>query len=197
MQANGHAEAGILSSLGNDEVVEFGGASRNVCRACYAELSGSDIVNCMVDQLPEVGDLIYVWCEPRQGRVARITASDVFIEWPWGERDVSSRYRWDGTMALLRRDSDPEWANTPWRLSPKAPGLHVGDSCVVFIPRTLVHVDRVERYDPSFDIGWLPAPTAGLEVVEAHLKDVPNAGYTLYLGGAEPVNVEPGGSPRA
>lgn len=42
VQGAGHAEETILNNLGPDEVVGFGGTSRNICRdTCYPMLNGN------------------------------------------------------------------------------------------------------------------------------------------------------------
>jgi RHS repeat-associated protein len=42
-RGDGHAEMGVLNTLGENEVIEFGGTSRNVCWDCYRSLSDPDI----------------------------------------------------------------------------------------------------------------------------------------------------------
>jgi large repetitive protein len=45
VRAAGHAEEGIISSLGKHDVVEFGGISRNICRdVCYPLLNYPGLV---------------------------------------------------------------------------------------------------------------------------------------------------------
>jgi hypothetical protein len=43
VQGDGHAEMGIFNSLADNEVLDFGGTSRNVCCDCYSQLDGPDI----------------------------------------------------------------------------------------------------------------------------------------------------------
>ena len=45
MPGVGHAEEGIINSLGPDEFVEFGGTSRNICEeVCYPLLDQRGLV---------------------------------------------------------------------------------------------------------------------------------------------------------
>ncbi|WUD77059.1 hypothetical protein OG937_37820 [Streptomyces sp. NBC_00510] len=66
------------------------------------------------------------------------------------------------------------------------------------IPPTRLYVGHYEEYDPPRNLGWAPAPTAGLYVVpperwDVNVEDVDmeDAGYMLYLRGAEPIQWEP------
>jgi Pretoxin HINT domain len=40
----GHAKAGIINSLTGNDMIEFGGTSRNICWECYSQLQGPDVV---------------------------------------------------------------------------------------------------------------------------------------------------------
>ncbi|KAB2976809.1 hypothetical protein F8R89_35220 [Streptomyces sp. SS1-1] len=115
----------------------------------------------------------------------------ITLEWPWGAIDTSSAFRWDGRVALPHGDAHPEWS--PFRLEPAASTLRVGDMCTVSIPPTRLYVGHFEEYDPPRNLGWAPPPTAGLYVVppERTGMDMEYAGYTLYLGGSDPIRVEP------
>lgn len=140
---------------------------------------------------PQAGDEIYTSCEPATARVHDVSRYFVFIEWPWRVwDDTSTQFRWSGRLSLPRDDSSEEWQNTAWRVEPNASQLAAGDTCKVFIPRTLVHVYKAEAYDAPLNLGWTPGPTLGLAVVRPELKDRPEAIFTLYLGGADPVEFE-------
>lgn len=56
-----------------------------------------------------------------------------------------------------------------------------------------VALPHSEEYDPPHNFGRAPASTAGIYVVPPERTDVDmeDAGYMLYLGGAEPIHVEP------
>lgn len=138
----------------------------------------------------QVGDELIIACEPADAVVAKIAHSYVFIRWPWRELDQTSRAKWDGTVALPRIESSQEWGNTPWRVEPSSGELKVGDSCMVGIPPTRVIVRNVKIFDPPRSLGWLPKPTAGADVVEVGRQDDEEAGYMIYLDGAEPISFE-------
>ncbi|GAA3885165.1 hypothetical protein ACGFYM_41935 [Streptomyces sp. NPDC048231] len=61
------------------------------------------------------------------------------------------------------------------------------------IPPTRLYVGHYEEYDPPRHLGWAPAPTAGIYVIPPERMDVDleDAGCMLYLGGADPLHVEP------
>ncbi|MEU1540617.1 hypothetical protein ABZ461_21365 [Actinacidiphila glaucinigra] len=64
------------------------------------------------------------------------------------------------------------------------------------IPPTRLYVGHYEKYDPPRNLGWTPAPTAGIHVIppERMDMDLEDAGCMLYLGGADPIRVEPAGT---
>jgi hypothetical protein len=139
----------------------------------------------------QAGDELIISCEPADAVITKVTNHYVFIQWPWRARDQSSRAKWDGTLALPRIEASHEWANTPWRVDPSPEELEVGMSCMVGIPRTTVLVRRVYEYDPPRSLGWLPKPTAGVGVVEVGSRqEDEEAGYLVYLDGAEPIVFE-------
>lgn len=138
----------------------------------------------------ESGERLAVYCEPVDARVVKVTRRHVYVEWPWREPDVGTRMQWDGTMVFPLDPSNPDWANTPWRLEPDPEELSAGGACLVGIPRTVVKVERVHHFDPPLVVGWIPRPTMGLEVVDERLEGDEEAGYMLYLGGPEPIEIE-------
>jgi hypothetical protein len=103
-----------------------------------------------------------------------------------GVIDHSSNFRWDGTYNLPCDEAHPEWV--PYQLEPAAPELHAGDVCTVSIPPTRLFY---EAYDPPRNLGWVPAPTAGIYVVPPENRDEEDAGCMLYLDGAEPIRIDP------
>jgi hypothetical protein len=128
-------------------------------------------------------------CEPAEARVARVSRWYVFIEWPWRKADPGSRFRWNGHVALPQDAESSEWAKTPWRAEPATHELEVGDACRIGIPSTRVTVRAVHNYVPGRDLGWLPRPTPGLSVVPIGDEGAEEAGYLVYLDGAEPISV--------
>ncbi|MCF1594561.1 hypothetical protein [Streptomyces muensis] len=62
------------------------------------------------------------------------------------------------------------------------------------IPPTRLCVGHYEEYDPPRDFGWVPTPAVGIYVVPPESFDMEDvdetAGCMLYLGGAEPHQVE-------
>ncbi|MFF9815813.1 hypothetical protein [Streptomyces sp. NPDC014006] len=139
--------------------------------------------------IPQVGDEVIVSCEPASARVVSANARYVTVEWPWGEIDNSSNFRWDGTTALPCGESVGEWV--PYQVQPAASELSAGDVCTVSIPPTRLYVGHYEEYNPPRNLGWSPAPTAGIYVLPLDKSDDEDAGCMLYLGGADPVRVEP------
>jgi hypothetical protein len=146
----------------------------------------------MPDSDFRAGELLTLACEPADACIASVSSGYVYIEWPWREVDPGSRFRWNGQVALPWDAGSREWVNTPWRTEPDVGELETGDTCWVGIPPTRVVVRAVLRYSPARDLGWLPRPTLGLSVVAAGDKDDDEAGYLVYLDGAEPVSVTRG-----
>lgn len=139
---------------------------------------------------PRIGDEVIVSCKPATARVAEVDRY-IILEWPWRAIDNSSNFRWNGQVALPYGDSHQEWS--PYRLEAAASAVRVGDVCTVSIPPTRLYVEHYEEYDPPRSLGWAPAPTAGIYVVPPERMDVDmeDVGYMLYLGGADPIHVEP------
>jgi hypothetical protein len=140
--------------------------------------------------VPRIGDEVIVTCEPAVARLVKVDRRYCYLEWPWRTIDNSSHVRWNGQVALPYGDSHQEWS--PYRLEPMGPALRAGGDCAVSIPPTRLYVAHYEEYDPPRHLGWAPAPTAGIYVVPPERMDVDwdDAGYMLYLGGAEPIHVE-------
>ncbi|MGQ5226395.1 hypothetical protein ACWDLL_03840 [Streptomyces griseoincarnatus] len=105
--------------------------------------------------------------------------------------DDSSGFRWDGTSALPYGDAHAEWV--PYRIEPAAAELRAGDTCTVSIPPTRLRVGHYEEYDPPRHLGWSPAPMAEIHALPPEKSDDEKAGCMLYLGGAEPIRLEPVG----
>lgn len=137
-----------------------------------------------------VGDLLEISAEAFDARVGGTTRQRVLIDWPWWEADPDSANSWDGTVGFPRDPDAYDWGNTPWRLEPDPSELETGDACFVGIPPTEVRVTGIERYDPPADFGFLPRPEYVLEVVPTDLVDDDEAGYVIYLNGAEPIKLE-------
>jgi hypothetical protein len=163
----------------------LGRARRQLAAAGLIEGAGE----CLREGDFRAGEPVMLACEPADAHVARVSGGYAFIEWPWREADPGSRFRWNGQVALPRDAGSREWANTPWRVEPGAGELEAGDACRVGIPPTRVIVRAVRGYVPARDVGWLPRPTLGLSVVPAGDEDDEEAGYLVYLDGAEPVCV--------
>ena len=138
-----------------------------------------------------VGDEVIVSCEAATARVVE-KHRYIVVEWPWRTADHSLNVRWNGQVALPYGDSHQEWS--PYRLEPAAFALRPGDVCTVSIPPTRLYVGHYEKYDPPRNLGWTPAPTAGIHVIppERMDMDLEDAGCMLYLGGA--TTTRPGSS---
>jgi hypothetical protein len=141
------------------------------------------------DMAPRVGDEVIVSCESASARVVAKDLRYITLEWPWGVVDNSSKFRWDGKMHLPVDDSTAEW--TPFLMEPEPAQLRVGDVCTISIPPMRLHVGHYEEYDPPRNLGWAPAPVAGIYVMPPESAEIEDSGCMLYLGGAEPIRVQP------
>ena len=139
----------------------------------------------------QAGDHLLLECAPVDAEVSKVAGSYAFIEWPWREVDMESRLRWNGQVAFPRSSDSFEWLNTPWRIEPDVEMLEEGDACMVGISPTRVIVRAVHQFDPAKDLGWLPRPSVGLSVVPVgDFEGDDEAGYMIYLDGAEPIIVQ-------
>jgi hypothetical protein len=137
-----------------------------------------------------VGDELLLECLPADARVVTVTDRYAFVEWPWREIDPASARKWNGLVAFPRDPDSLEWANTPWRLEPNPEELESGSTCRVGIPSTVVLVRSIRLFDPPRDLGWLPRPTTGLDVVIAGADQFDeDSGFLIYLDGAEPLSI--------
>ncbi|MFI8501212.1 hypothetical protein ACIGFK_22355 [Streptomyces sp. NPDC085524] len=140
-----------------------------------------------------IGDVLRVSCPPTQARVANVSRFDIAVEWPWGEIDPQSRFRWNGQRAFATSPDAPDWTTSLFRTDPEPWNLSVGDNCLVGIPETLVRITDIGRYDPPQDVGWLPRPHTLLGVVPADYPDetvTEDDVDTIYIDSAAPVTIE-------
>lgn len=145
-----------------------------------------------MENLFEVGEVVGLECLPEDARVVQADGKYLYVKWPWGSIDPDSNYKWDGLRAFPVDPQSFEWTNTPWRLEPAPNELSPGDVCMIGIPYSRVLVRGVRRFDPPRDCGSLPRPSSALSVVPlGEFQDDEEAGYLVYLDGAEPVNVLP------
>ncbi|MER7676282.1 hypothetical protein [Streptomyces sp. NPDC096934] len=141
----------------------------------------------------QVGDILRVSCPQAQTRVAHVSRFYASVEWPWAQIDPESQFRWNGQRAFAVSADSSEWTMSLFKTTPEAWNLHVGDSCLVGIPETLVRIIDIGRYDPPQDVGRLPRPHTMLVVVpadypaEALSKD---DGDTIDLDSAAPLAIE-------
>ncbi|MEU9130708.1 hypothetical protein AB0D08_21845 [Kitasatospora sp. NPDC048540] len=137
------------------------------------------------------GDRLILSAEPFDVHVSSVTATRVFIEWPWREIDGESKNRWDGTVGFSRDPDHWDWRNTPWRVEPDPSELSAGETCMLGIPPTEVQVVAIDQYDPPADFGWTPRPTWVLGVCPVSDLSDEEAGYVLYLNSGEPIVIDP------
>lgn len=145
----------------------------------------------------EVGEVIRIACRAENARVVKVQHSYAFLEWPWRRIDVDAqRAKWDGTSAFPRDPDHHEWRNTAWRVEPDVQDLRVGDLAIVGLPTVHVRIMGIRRFDPPFEMGWLPHTELALGVCFLGDEDDPEAGFSLYLPAAEPIAIEHVGDGR-
>ncbi|WP_299535819.1 hypothetical protein [uncultured Streptomyces sp.] len=137
------------------------------------------------------GDVLSLDCQFTETAVIEITRSHVSVQWPWWEVDPQAEnFRWNGQRAL------PTPAAGEWeifRTEPAETALKPGDTCLVGIPATVVHVHAVHRFDPPLVTGMLPRPASYLEVLqqgETHDASLEDQGCTIDPAGGEPIHIE-------
>ncbi|MEV1174988.1 hypothetical protein [Nonomuraea sp. NPDC049784] len=157
----------------------------------------------MSDSIPRhdyrVGDVLRVTCPPTSARVADVSRFYATVEWPWGEIDPDSQYRWNGQVAFPTDPDSYEWLLDVFRTNPEPQHLAPGDTCLVGVPETLVRVLEIIRHDPRADVGWLPRPHTTLVVSlvdqprvtdEEDDEEEGEGGFTIELDSAAPLTLE-------
>lgn len=137
------------------------------------------------------GDVLLLECPFTETTVTGVTRYYVSVQWPWLEVDPQAEnMRWNGRRAL------PTPAAREWemfRTEPAETTLKPGDTCLVGIPATMVHVQAVHRFDPPLVTGMLPRPASYLEVLqqgETHDPSLEEQGYTIDPDDGEPIRIE-------
>ncbi|MCX5415993.1 hypothetical protein [Streptomyces sp. NBC_00059] len=137
------------------------------------------------------GDVLMLECPFAETAVTGVTPHHVSVRCPWLEVDPRAEsMRWNGRRALPKRAA-LEW--DIFRTEPAETTLKPGDTCLVGIPATTVHVQAVHHFDPPLVTGMLPRPTFYLEVLrqgETHDPSLEEQGCTIDPAGGEPVRVE-------
>lgn len=72
-------------------------------------------------------------------------------------------------------------------MEPDVQALRVGDPAIVGLPTVHVRIMGIRRFDPPFEMGWLPHTELALGVCLLGDEDDPEAGFSLYLPAAEPI----------
>ncbi|MFH8614142.1 hypothetical protein ACH4E8_03575 [Streptomyces sp. NPDC017979] len=137
------------------------------------------------------GDVLLLECPFTETAVSGITRDYVSVKWPWLEVDPQAEdFRWNGQRAL------PMPAAREWELFRTEPAetvLKSGDTCLVGVPATVVHVQAVHSFDPPLVTGMLPRPASYVEVLrqgETYDPDLEEQGYTIDPAGGEPIRIE-------
>ncbi|WP_181449735.1 hypothetical protein [Streptomyces cyaneus] len=126
------------------------------------------------------GDVLRVSCPDAPARVAGIGRDHICLEWPWWQVDPACDWiRWNGQVALPLRNEPGDRETSLFRTDPPTDRLTAGDTCRVGIPSTVVHVARVDRFDPPLETGRLPRPHLSLTLLragEAHHPELEEQG---------------------
>lgn len=139
------------------------------------------------------GDVLSVACPFTPAQVERNPERDhVAVRWPWWDIDTGSEfYHWSGAVALgIERKGSlfPEAEVELFRTDPPPERLKAGDTCLVGVEPTVVHVTCVDLHDPPQETGWLPRPRMTVSVLPLGLsyREFPDGshldgwGYSLY-----------------
>ncbi|MFD8645916.1 hypothetical protein ACFV14_37045 [Streptomyces zaomyceticus] len=139
------------------------------------------------------GDVLTLECPLTETTVASVSRFYVSVRWPWNDVDPEAHsFRWNGETALPTPESF-DWDRTYFRTVPAETDLKAGDTCLVGIPPTVVHVASVHEFDPPLVTGMLPRPACYLEVLrqgEAHDPELEDQGCALDPVGGEPIRIE-------
>jgi hypothetical protein len=139
------------------------------------------------------GDVLMLECPFTQAAVTAVSRFHVSVRWPWLEKDpLAKGFSWNGDCALPTPESS-EWEGLYFRSEPAAGALKAGDTCLVGIPPTVVHVVAVHHFDPPQVTGMLPRPASYLEVLpqgESHDPELEDQAFTFDPAGGEPIRLE-------
>ncbi|MGW1887687.1 hypothetical protein [Streptomyces sp. NPDC001970] len=139
------------------------------------------------------GDVLTLECPLTETTVASVSRSYVSVRWPWNEVDPQAHsFRWNGESALPMPKSY-DWDRSYFGTVPAETTLKPGDTCLVGIPPTVVHIASVHHFDPPLVTGMLPRPACYLEVLrqgESHDPELEDQGYALDPAGGEPIRIE-------
>jgi hypothetical protein len=136
------------------------------------------------------GTTIRISAEPADARVVGTRPGRIVVDWPWNRSDPDSPHPWPGTAEFPVDPTAYGWRNTPWRVEPEPETLEVGSSCMIGIPPFVARVRSVTGYDPVFEYGILPRPDLVVGAVDVAYEGDDEAGFTIYLGTDEPIEVE-------
>ncbi|MFE3991604.1 hypothetical protein ACFXPW_07890 [Streptomyces goshikiensis] len=139
------------------------------------------------------GDVLTLECPLTETTVTSVSRSYVSVRWPWNRVDPEAHgFCWNGETALPTPEAF-DWDRTYFRTVPPETSLKAGDTCLVGIVPTVVHVASVHHFDPPLVTGMLPRPACYLEILrqgEAHAPELEDQGYALDPVGGEPIRIE-------
>ncbi|MFF3595863.1 hypothetical protein [Kitasatospora indigofera] len=137
------------------------------------------------------GDVLMLECPFTEAVVTEVTRYHVSVRWPWLEVDPQAEnFRWNGQRALPTPEAD-EWEI--FRTEPAESVVRAGDTCLVGIPATVVHVHAVCHFDPPQVTGMLPRPAAYLDLLrqgDTYDPELEDQAYALDPAGGEPIRIE-------
>ncbi|WP_063764278.1 hypothetical protein [Kitasatospora purpeofusca] len=127
--------------------------------------------------------------------VTAISRFHISVRWPWAEPDPApGGIDWNGDFAIPTPGSR-EARRLYYRTEPTADRLRAGDTCLVGIPPTVVHVVATHHFDPPLVTGMLPRPASLLEVLpqgESHTPESESEEqeFAIDPAGGEPIRLE-------
>jgi hypothetical protein len=144
----------------------------------------------MIDDY-RAGDVLMLECPFTEAAVTEVSRSYVSVRWPWLEVDPQAEnMRWNGQWALPTPAAD-EWEI--FRTEPAETVVRAGDTCLVGVPATVVHVHAVHRFDPPRITGMLPRPATYLDLLrqgDTYDPELEDQAYALDPAGGEPIRIE-------
>ncbi|MGW5679262.1 hypothetical protein ACWEV4_29985 [Streptomyces sp. NPDC003860] len=139
------------------------------------------------------GDVLTLECPFTETTVASVSRFYVSVRWPWNDVDPEAHgVCWNGETALPTPEAF-DWDRSNFRTAPAEVDLKTGDTCLVGIEPTVVHVASVHHFDPPLVTGMLPRPACYLEILqqgEVHDPELEDQGHALDPDGGEPIRIE-------
>ncbi|WP_145911251.1 hypothetical protein [Kitasatospora viridis] len=139
------------------------------------------------------GDVLLLECPFTATTVTKVGPHYLSVRWPWLVVDPAvDSIRWNGDFAIALPGS-LDWGRLHYGCEPPVQELRAGDACRVGLAPTVVHVLRVDHFDPPLETGMLPRPACYVTLLaqgEAEQPEDEDQGFPIDPAGGEPLRLD-------